>query len=110
LGVEKPMTVMTRTKLVLMFVATWLLLAAFILVQRLPWVPRTPLEWLLFIGFGPPLYLIGEALFSWLLSSGSGYRISTRMFSALRMLFAPLCGVLFLGLAWYLSSLLGVGA
>jgi hypothetical protein len=104
------MTVMSRTMLVLMFVATWLLLAAFILVQRLPWVPRTPLEWLLFIGLGPSLYLIGEAFFSWLLSSGCGYRISTRTFSALRRLFTLLCGVLLLGLAWYLSSLLGVGA
>ncbi len=45
-------------------------LALLVLFELLPWVPRSPGEWVLVIVLGPPIYLvlglIGEGALEWL--------------------------------------------
>lgn len=99
---------MARWKSFLPFLAMWLFLAAALLMQGLPWSPKTPTHWLLVIGLGPPLYLLGEGIFTWLLSAEHGHRISPRAFSGLRILAALIAVIICFGLAWLVASWLKV--
>ena len=89
------------------FAAIWLVLVALLAVQAWPDLPRTTGQWLLFVALGPPLYILGEALFTWLFSSARGHSISSKRFSMARVAFAlPVVLALFAA-SWWLSSHLG---
>ena len=46
----------------------WLVIGCFLAFQLWPDLPHTKLQWFLFIVFGPPIYILGEAFFGWLFS------------------------------------------
>jgi len=84
----------------------WLFLVGFLFLQSWPNLPRSNLQWLLFVALGPPLYVLGEALFGWLFSPVHGHAISRRTFSVVRVaIVLPVVFVLF-ALSWWLSWLL----
>jgi len=85
----------------------WLVVAALIVLQFWPELPRTTLQWVLLVAFGPPLYVIGEAFFGSLFSQARGHSISPRKFSFKRILFAIPVVLVFFAISWWLSSLLG---
>jgi hypothetical protein len=84
----------------------WLLVAAFLVFQFWPDLPKSYLQWLLLVVFGPPLYVLGEAFFGWLFSLRHGQSISPRPFSPIRILVALPVVLAFLALSWWLSWLL----
>jgi hypothetical protein len=84
----------------------WLLVAALLAFQLWPDLPKSYLQWILLVLFGPPLYVLGEALFGWLFSPRHGQSISRRPFSPARILVALPVVLAFLALSWWLSWLL----
>lgn len=68
----------------------WSVLCGVILLSVWPLMPRTRLQWVLLIVFGPPLFVLGEHLGDQLFSKRVGLRISPRRFSILRILFGVL--------------------
>ena len=85
---------------------SWLFIAALLTVQLWPEVPHSKLQWFLLFAFGPPLYILGESFFGWLLSPKHGKAISHRQFSLARVLLAlPIMLALF-ALSWWVSWLL----
>ena len=95
---------MKRIELALPVAAMWLLMVAVLLIQSLPWIPSTLTQWLVVVGIGPPLYLAGEGIFSWLLSLEHGYRLSPRPFSVLRVLAALATVIMSCGIIWFVLS------
>ncbi|MFZ3174546.1 MAG: hypothetical protein WA146_06580 [Thiobacillus sp.] len=83
----------------------WLLIAGLLLFQLWPDLPQTSLQWFLLVAFGPPLYVLGEGFFSWLLSSKHGKAISNREFSFVRVLVALPIMLAVFALCWWLSWL-----
>jgi len=86
----------------------WLVVASFLTVQFWPVWPHSQLQlqWLLFVVFGPPVYVLGESFFSWFFSPAHGQAVSHRRFSTFRIFIAlPVVLVLFT-LSWWLSWLL----
>ncbi len=84
----------------------WLAVAAFLAVQFWPEVPHSTLKWVLFIVFAPPLYVLGEEFFGWLLSAKHGATISPRHFSGKRILIALPVVLAVFALSWWLSRLI----
>ena len=84
--------------------AVGLALAALLVVQLWPEIPRSWLQWFLLFTFGPPLYLLGEAFFEWLFSASHGRAISARGFSVARTAIALPVVLALLTLSWWLSS------
>ena len=79
----------------------WAVLAALLAVTLWPDTPRSSYKWFLLLGFGPPLYVLAEAFFGWLLSATHGQAISKRRFSLLRVLFAlAFCVPFFVAWLW----------
>jgi hypothetical protein len=89
-----------------MVASAWLLVSALLVFQMLPTLPRSLLQWCLFLGFGPPLYVLGEGFFAWLFSPAHGYAIENRPFSVLRIVVALPVMLVFMALSWWLSGLL----
>jgi hypothetical protein len=84
--------------------ALWLFVVAVLILTFWPNLPSTGVGWLAFLAFGPPLYLLAEALGGWLLSERHGRMISRKRFSPLRMLvllFVLLGGI---GIFYWVSS------
>ncbi len=69
----------------------WLFMAGLLLLASLPSLPKINLWLLPFILIAPPLYVLGEGFFGWLLSPEHGRAISSSSFSLLRILFALVC-------------------
>jgi len=84
----------------------WLLIAAILAFQLWPDLPKSNLQWILLLFFGPPLYVLGESFFAWLFSQRHGEAISPRAFSPARILIALPVVLAFLALSWWLSWLL----
>ncbi|MGZ5443751.1 MAG: hypothetical protein ACXW5U_17625 [Thermoanaerobaculia bacterium] len=63
-------------------------LGSVLLLLTAPSLATNASQAFLFILAAPPLYLTGEAFFSWLFSSEHGYRISPRGFSFIRLIIA----------------------
>jgi hypothetical protein len=81
----------------------WLVLAGLLLFSLWHDLPRTSLQWVLLLAFGPPLYIFGEAFFEWLFSLKHGQAISQRKTSPIRILLAlPVMLALF-ALSWWVS-------
>jgi hypothetical protein len=83
----------------------WLLLASLITIQLWPHLPRSQLQWFLLLAFGPPLYVLGEALFGWLFSAVHGRAISQTRFSVTRIAIALPVVLAWFVLCWWLSWL-----
>jgi len=98
------------TRLLLLLALVWLLLAAFLAIQFWPDLPRSKLQWVLLIFFGPPLYIASEAFFTWLFSKHRGQSISSRSFSLKRILVALPIVLAFIAISWWLSWLLARSA
>ena len=87
----------------------WLIVAVVLLIQFLPDLPQTKLQWALLVLFGPPLYVLGEAIISGLFSERRGLSVTSKGFSLKRILIAlPLVMALF-ALCWWVFWLLSRG-
>jgi hypothetical protein len=95
-----------KIRTLLALAALWLVIAAFLAFQFWPNVPHSTLKWALFIVFGPPLYVLGEEFFGWLLSPKHGTAFSPHRFSAKRILIALPIVVAVVALGWWLSWLI----
>jgi len=83
----------------------WLLFASILMLQVLPDLPQSRLIWVLLVLFGPPLYVLGEASFSWLFSKRHGHSISPKGLSFKRILFALPVVIALFALSWWASWL-----
>lgn len=63
----------------------WLFLAALLALQFWPHLPRSTSGWVVFIAFGPPLYVLAEGAAEWLWSTRTGRAISHHPSSAVRI-------------------------
>ena len=85
--------------------AVWAAVAALVLFWSWPWHPRTLLGWLLFVIFGPAIYLLVSGAAEWLFSPEHGKLISSSQFSFGRIAFA-LVTILLIGVVLLLVNLL----
>ena len=92
-------------RLLRVLAVVWLVVACFLLLQLWPDIPQSKGQWFLFVGLGPPLYVLGEGLFTWLLSPAHGKAISGRTFSVTRVAVALPILLAVLALCWWLSWL-----
>lgn len=95
-----------RLRLSMVIAAFWIMLAGFVLIEFLPNIPRTILQWSLFVAFGPPLFVLAGELFGWIFSVRHGYAISDAKFSILRILIALPFAIAWLLCCWRLSWLI----
>lgn len=65
--------------------ALWLIGAVAALLFLWPSLPQSAIQWALLLALGPPLYLVGEIIFSCLLTDERGRRVSEARFSFLRI-------------------------
>jgi hypothetical protein len=86
--------------------AAWFLLAGLLILQLWPDLPKTNFGWFLLLVLGPPAYLAGEGLFSWLFSEKHGREISNKQFSWLRVVLALAVVTVLLVLGLVVSSIL----
>lgn len=84
----------------------WLLASGLLLLQFWPVIPQSKTQWVLFIAFGPPLWVLGEAVSEWLFSKRRGYSISPSRFSYRRILFGLVVALVVVALVGGASSLL----
>jgi hypothetical protein len=79
----------------------WLIVACFLLLQLWPDIPQSKAQWFLFVGLGPPLYVLGEGFFAWLFSPAHGKAISDRTFSVSRIaVVLPIVLIIFVLCSW----------
>ena len=81
-------------KTVALVVAGWLVAAGTAGLTLLPHVPATWTRWVALVVFGPLVYVVFEALGSWLFSPAHGKAISAKPFSFRRIGFVVLAVVL----------------
>jgi len=93
-------------RILLVGAAVWLVVAGLLVVQLLPNLPRSTLQWVLLVGLGPPLYILGEGFFGWLFSDEHGAAISQKRFSIKRIGVALAVTMAVFGLSLWLLSLL----
>jgi hypothetical protein len=84
----------------------WLGIAGLLIVQLWPNVPLSTFQLAFLVGFGPPLYVLGEGFFTWLFSPEHGAAISQKRFSIKRIAVALPAAVAALGLSSWLFWLL----
>src|SRR5262245_2438742 len=89
----------------LCFAVSWLGTASVLLVALWPALPRTQLQGVALVAFGPPLYVLAERLFAWLLSTQHGHAISRSRLSLRRILVALPVALLSVALGQWLSWL-----
>ena len=77
---------MIRT--ILLGACAWLLVAGFLVFQFWPHLPKSGPQWVLFVMFGPPVYVLLEGIFDWLFSEKHGRAISEKKFSGARIMVA----------------------
>jgi hypothetical protein len=90
-------------RLLLPLAALWLFLAGLLLLSIWPEVPRSKMQWVLFIALGPPIYVLGEGLFGWLFSPAHGRAISKKAFSLARIAIALLVALGVFAIGWWLT-------
>jgi membrane protein implicated in regulation of membrane protease activity len=90
--------------LLLVLALLWLGIGCFLVFQFWPDLPHTKLQWFLFIVFGPPIYIVGEAFFGRVFSPKHGQAISQREFSLVRVLLALPIALAFFALSWWLAQ------
>ncbi|MDQ3059755.1 MAG: hypothetical protein M3R45_09535 [Pseudomonadota bacterium] len=84
----------------------WLLVAGLLTLMLWPDLPATQTQWWLLIGLGPPVYVLGEAFFGWLLSRNHGHSLSPRRFSVVRLIVALPVVLEVFALGWWVTGLL----
>lgn len=78
--------------------ALWLVIAGSLALQFWPSVPHAAKGWVAFIAFGPPLYILGEALSEWLWSTRPARALAAHPSSGLRIFVGVIFGAtIFLG-------------
>lgn len=82
----------------------WLVVAGVLALQFWPAVPNTATGWVAFIAFGPPLYVLGEAVSEWLWSTRAGRAVSEHPSSGLRILVGVVLGAAVLVIGLLVSS------
>ena len=82
----------------------WLPVAGLLLVELWPDIPRTSQQWALFLAFGPPLYVLGEAVCAWLFAPARGWSTSRKRFSIARIAVALPVALAWFALSWWLAS------
>src|SRR6266511_2893927 len=100
----------SRIKLLLWGAVAWLMVCGLVLLQIAPHFPTTVLQWALLLVLGPPLYVLGEALGSWLFSPERGHRISPKSFSLLRLVYGLVVVLLIVGVGGVVASIIKGGA
>lgn len=70
----------------------WLVIAGILALQFWPSVPHSAKGWVVFIAFGPPLYLLGEAFSEWLWSTRPARALAAHHSSGLRILVGVIVG------------------
>ena len=96
---------LTLPRQLLYGVVAWVVLGGFLLFQLWPGVPKSTVQWISLLVVGPPLYLLGEALFGWLFSERHGEKLSPRRFSVLRIVVAFPIVLAAFAVSWWLSWL-----
>lgn len=86
--------------------AIWLVIAALLAIQFWTVMPPSWFRWILLLALGPPLYVLGEAFFAWLLSPAHGRTVSPKRFSVARIAIALPAVLVVFALFWWLSWLL----
>jgi hypothetical protein len=76
------------------FAAVWLMAAGLALLTAWPRIPRDIAEWIFLLVFGPPLYVAGEAFFTWLLAPERKYSTAQRFLLALSIIVLYVAGLL----------------
>ena len=84
----------------------WLFVAGLLLLEFWPAIPQSKTQWALFIAFGPPLYILGEALSEKLYSKRRGYGIAPPGFSFKRVFVALATTLVVIAFMWGVSWLL----
>jgi len=84
----------------------WLVFAGLLTLLMWPDLPRKDSQWLLLITLGPPVFVFGEAIFSWLLSPKHGMFVSRSRFSVLRILIAFPLALGWFVLCWWFARLI----
>lgn len=64
----------------------WLAIAGLLLLEFWPSIPQSKSQWALFLAFGPPFYLLGEAVSERVFSRRRGSGIAPAGFSLKRVL------------------------
>lgn len=105
-SVRRTETVVFGLRTLLVVALVWLLVAGLLMLQLWPDLPESTLQWVLFIALGPPVYLLGESFFAWLLSRRHGQFISPHGFSFKRILVELAVLLSFIGFGGWLLSLL----
>ena len=70
----------------------WLVVAGILALQFWPSVPHTAKGWVTFIAFGPPLYMLGEAISEWLWSTRAARALAAHPSSGLRIFVGVVIG------------------
>jgi hypothetical protein len=78
----------------------WASLAVLVIVEIWPRVPRSRAGWVALVAFGPPLYLLVEAVADGIWGSRLGQRISNHPSSVVRVLLGVTVVVCFLVGVW----------
>lgn len=96
----------TRLTTIAACVLLWLFTCGAILWMLWPWLPATPIQWLLFVLIGPPIYWAVEYVGERMLSAKIASRISTRRFSWLRIIYALFAFLMFFAVVFGVLRLL----
>ena len=83
-----------------MLAFAWVFVAGLLLLQFWPAIPQSKAQWALFIAFGPPLYVLAEALSDKLYSKRRGYGIVPPRFSIKRGFVALAATLAVIALVW----------
>ena len=88
----------------------WFFILGLVPLQIAPHFPASALVWALLFVAGPPLYVLGEALGSWLFSTESGHQILPKGFAVLRIAYALVIMLAFVALTSTIAGMLKGGA
>lgn len=74
----------------------WLVITGILALQFWPSVPHTAKGWVAFVAFGPPLYMLGEALSEWLWSTRPARALAAHPSASFRILVGVVIGAVVL--------------
>jgi hypothetical protein len=91
-------------KAVSLFCIAWLLLTGISIFVLLPHIPNSYIQWLVVIVIGPPLYVLGELIIGGFFSPERGNAISSKQFSALRIIIGVVVAAVVVAFSWWLTE------
>jgi hypothetical protein len=95
--------VLRSLRWVIYLALTWLFIASLLTLYLWPALPRSGTEWLLFLAFGPPLYILGEGVMAWFWSSRLGLAIWNHPSSVVPIFFGVVIGGVVVAFVWWAS-------